>query len=105
MRAWLLQRLTAVYLLLYFLAALVYFGFFAPADYRQWREFVAATPVAVATLLFFLALFAHTWIGLRDVVVDYIRPLALRLAVLSLIAGALFLQAAWLLLTLLRAMS
>jgi succinate dehydrogenase / fumarate reductase membrane anchor subunit len=40
----------------------------------------------VAVLLFFVALLLHGWIGLRDVVIDYVHPLGLRMAVLGAVA-------------------
>ena len=42
-----------------------------------------------------LALLAHAWVGIRDVVLDYVRPLPLRLFLLSMIVLALALLGAW----------
>ena len=35
---------------------------------------------------FVLALLVHVWVGLRDIVLDYLHPLALRIGTLALIA-------------------
>ena len=83
---WLLQRFSALYLALftlYFIAVLL----LAPMDgYMQWRAWVAAPLNGIALLLFFAALLLHAWVGVRDVLVDYVKPLALRLLLLSLFA-------------------
>ena len=34
----------------------------------------------IATLLFVLALALHAWVGMRDIFMDYVQPLGLRLA-------------------------
>jgi succinate dehydrogenase / fumarate reductase membrane anchor subunit len=46
-------------------------------------------------LVLAVALLAHAWVGVRDVVLDYIGPLALRLAVLALAAAGLVLLGLW----------
>ena len=64
-----------------------------PASFEAWRAWWRAPAVASATLVFFGSLCLHAWVGARDVVLDYVHPLALRAAALSLIAlglGALF---------------
>ncbi|MBS1172021.1 MAG: sdhD [Proteobacteria bacterium] len=33
----------------------------------------------VATLVFFICLFYHVWIGVRDIFMDYIKPTGVRL--------------------------
>jgi succinate dehydrogenase / fumarate reductase membrane anchor subunit len=38
----------------------------------------------IASAGFIIALMAHAWVGMRDVILDYLKPVGLRLAVLSL---------------------
>lgn len=38
------------------------------------------TPVRIATLLFWLSVFVHSWIGVRNVLMDYIGSTGVRLA-------------------------
>lgn len=85
-RAWVLQRLSAIYLAAYFSYLLLHFSLSPPADHMQWRAWLADPLISVGMALFFLALLMHAWIGLRDVVIDYVHPLAARLTVLSGIA-------------------
>ncbi|MFC3339281.1 succinate dehydrogenase, hydrophobic membrane anchor protein [Paracandidimonas soli] len=93
--AWLIQRFTAVYLLFFFLFALAYWVFFPPASYDAWRGAMSSAALAVPTGMFFIALLAHAWIGLRDIVLDYVKPLGLRVAMLALLALGLGGMAAW----------
>ncbi|TPW10890.1 MAG: succinate dehydrogenase membrane anchor subunit [Halothiobacillaceae bacterium] len=102
-RAWLLQRLSAFYMLLFIVWFLVALPLYAPANFFEWRAWVGGMPTAIATSLFFVALLLHLWIGLRDVVIDYVRPFAVRFALLVVIALALVLMALWILRVLFRA--
>jgi succinate dehydrogenase, hydrophobic membrane anchor protein len=50
----------------------------------------------VAFGLFALALLLHAWIGVRDVILDYVKPPALRLALLAAVALFLLANGLWL---------
>jgi succinate dehydrogenase / fumarate reductase membrane anchor subunit len=89
LRAWIIQRFTAVFLLLFFVVTFGHFAFDAPHSYSDWHNCIANPFVAAATLLFFATLLLHAWVGLRDVMVDYIKPLPLRVALLALLAFVL----------------
>lgn len=85
-KAWLAQRISAIYLGLYFFYLLFHFSLNAPVDYVQWRAWLADPLGGVLMALFFLALLLHTWIGVRDVIIDYVHPLAIRLLALTGVA-------------------
>ena len=93
LRAWLLQRISAVYLALYF----VYFLLAAPAGegFDRWRAWLAEPLPWLAMVLFFAALAAHAWVGMRDVLVDYVHHAGLRLLLLSLVGVVLLGSLAW----------
>ena len=100
MFAWLVQRASAVYLLLCVVSLLVFFLMRPVHSYAEWKGWVARPAVTLGLALFFAALLAHMWVGLRDVLLDYARPAGLRRAVLWLVALALCAGAAsmaWLL--------
>lgn len=78
-RDWLGQRVTAVVMAVYTIVFLVALAAAAPADYEAWRAFFTQGWLRFATLLFFISLFYHAWIGVRDVLMDYIKPVWLRL--------------------------
>ena len=97
--AWLMQRLSAVALLLF--AVVLVSSLPASIDHAAWRGFWGRPPVALATALFVAALLVHGWVGMRDVILDYVKPFALRLLMLMAVGGwllALGLWSAWLLL-------
>jgi succinate dehydrogenase / fumarate reductase membrane anchor subunit len=61
----------------------------------QWQAWAAQPFAAAALLVLAAALFAHAWVGIRDVLLDYVRPFALRLSLLAAVAAGLLLLAAW----------
>ncbi|MBI5450629.1 MAG: succinate dehydrogenase, hydrophobic membrane anchor protein [Gammaproteobacteria bacterium] len=96
LKAWLWQRLTAVYMALftgYFLLTLATLP--APLHYYHWHDWLSATGPAVALALFYVALLLHAWVGIRDVVLDYVHNAALRAALLGLLVIALFAAGLW----------
>jgi len=96
LRAWTVQRVTAVFMLgfLLWLAATLLVS--PPESYERWRSLVAEPAASAAFAVFFLALLAHAWVGARDVVLDYIHRPGARVVVLALVLAALFLIGAWL---------
>ncbi len=86
LRTWLLQRISAVYLGVFLVYVLIHFWFNPYPDYEAWRGWVASPVVSIAAAGFILALLIHGWVGLRDVTLDYIHHLGLRLGVLTLVA-------------------
>jgi len=95
--AWLLQRATAVYIALYVIYLVAHFTASPPASYEDWQNWVALPLVTVTGLLFFAALLVHAWIGLQNVIVDYVSVFALRLSILSLLALGLVGMGVWIL--------
>lgn len=83
-RAWMIQRLSALYLAGFIIFALISLGMHPPGTLDEWRGWVGHPMINAGLGLFFLALLMHAWVGLRDVVMDYINPWPLRLFVLML---------------------
>lgn len=85
---WLAQRLTAVVLAVYTLIFVVYLVVVIRANgslgYNEWAGMFVPLWMKVLTLIAFLALLYHAWIGMRDVWMDYVRPTGLRLGLLLL---------------------
>lgn len=78
LRDWLLQRVTAVVMLAY-AVALVLFLLLVPAGFAGWKALFAATWVRVLTQVTLLALALHAWVGVRDIWMDYVKAVGLRL--------------------------
>ena len=94
-RAFVLQRLTALVLLAYVAGAALRLALGPPVALEQWREWTARPAGAALLALLAAALLLHAWVGVRDVVLDYVHPLGLRLAVLGAVAAALLFLGLW----------
>lgn len=79
LRDWLAQRATAVVMALYTLILLGAYLFGDITHYEGWAGLFSQTWFKLATSVTFLALFYHAWVGLRDIWMDYIKPVGLRL--------------------------
>ncbi len=90
-----MQRLSAVFMLGFIVFVLLHFVADPPHSYEAWRGWVGNDGVSVAAILFVVALVTHAWVGLRDVTLDYVAPLAARIATLFLIATTLLALGAW----------
>ncbi len=95
-RAWLWQRLTAVYLLGYLLYFLAYLMIVRPAGFADWSGWIHGSGLMpLLSCLFFLALLMHAWVGGRDIIIDYVHFLAGRIALFFLLAFFLLGCAFW----------
>jgi succinate dehydrogenase / fumarate reductase membrane anchor subunit len=103
LRSWLLQRISAMYLAVFLCYVLVHWLRHGAHSYSQWQSWLTSPLMNIAAAGFILALLAHAWVGMRDVILDYIKPVGLRLAVLSLVALLLAGSALWALRSLLLA--
>lgn len=83
LRAWLVQRVSAIYLALFLVYAVARLLVAPPVGYAEWHGWLGAPAMGVATLLFFVALLLHAWVGLRDIVIDYVPMTSVRVALLS----------------------
>ena len=95
LRAWMLQRVSAVVLALGFAAALFAWVMQRPVSYEAWRSWIAHPAVNIACVLFFIALVIHAWVGVRDVVIDYVRSTGARFVVLVSVAVSLLAMLVW----------
>lgn len=78
-RPWLFQRVSAVYMLAFFLFFITTILSCPPANYLEWRAWFAHPVMWMATAVFFVALFLHVWVGLRDIILDYFHNMPIRL--------------------------
>lgn len=102
MRAWLLQRLTAVYIALYiFIFASLIVSHY-PVDFDNWLALFKHPVVLITTIIFYLSIFIHAWVGVRDILVDYVKPTSVRFLFLTALALFLTIMTSWLLLLVIR---
>ena len=85
LRDWLAQRITAVIMAVYSVITVVVLVSSKNITYSVWRDLFAQGWMRVATLLFVASLAWHAWVGMRDILMDYIQPAGLRLALEVLI--------------------
>lgn len=98
MRAWLLQRLTAVYIAVYLLSLIVWVTTNTPIDHSTWYAVFSNPIILIATVIFYGSLFVHAWVGVRDIMVDYVKPASVRFIALTALALFLTVMTVWLLL-------
>ncbi len=95
LRDWLVQRVTAVLMAVYVTVFVGVLLVCPPQHYGEWRAWFESQPVRIATFLFFVSLFWHAWIGVRDILMDYIKLTSVRLGLEVLAAVLLVAYSGW----------
>lgn len=95
LRDWLIQRISAVVMALYAVILSGYLLLQPYVNYDVWTGLFSSQAVRAFTLLFLLSLFYHAWIGVRDIVMDYVKPASARLVIHVLVILALLLYGIW----------
>jgi succinate dehydrogenase / fumarate reductase, membrane anchor subunit len=81
LRDWLAQRITAVLMALFTVLVLVQVLFtLGPISYTTWSGIFAAQWMKVLTFTVIVAMLYHVWVGIRDIWMDYIKPVSIRLS-------------------------
>ncbi len=80
LRDWLSQRVTAVLMALFTVALLAQVLWPGQAlGYEKWAGIFAAQSMKVLTFSVIVALAIHVWVGMRDIWMDYVKPVGVRL--------------------------
>ena len=95
LKDWIIQRATAIIMALYTVIFFAVMVVVAPDSFAAWRGIFANGLMKFATFLFFVSLFYHAWIGVRDIWMDYIKPDGLRLLLMIATAAALVGYSGW----------
>jgi len=95
LRAWLLQRFTAIYLAVYLIVIVAVVAGTDAFTYQQWRDWLSGPWMSIGTTLFALAILLHVWVGIRDVLIDYIHAVWLRLLFMAGTALVLLASLLW----------
>ena len=95
LRDWLVQRVTAVLLAVYTVVLVGILLICPPQNYGEWRALFENEPMRVATFLFFVSVFWHAWIGVRDILIDYVKPASVRLGLEIVVAVLLVGYTGW----------
>lgn len=77
---WLSQRVTGVLMALFTLVVLVQVLLPGPLDYYKWAGIFSRQWMKVLTFVVIVSLLYHAWVGMRDIWMDYVKPVGVRLA-------------------------
>ena len=69
---WLVQRVSAVFLLLYVLFLVYVFISKPDMQFQEWQALFANNAVRIFSLIALLSLCAHAWIGMWTIATDYL---------------------------------
>jgi succinate dehydrogenase / fumarate reductase, membrane anchor subunit len=80
LRDWLSQRITALLMALFTLAVIVQVLLPGEMGYDKWAGIFSRQWMKVLTFVVIVSLLVHVWVGMRDVWMDYVKPVGVRLA-------------------------
>jgi succinate dehydrogenase / fumarate reductase membrane anchor subunit len=80
LRDWLSQRITAALMALFTLALVVQLLMPGELGYDRWAGIFSRQWMKVLTFVVIVSLLVHAWVGVRDVWMDYVKPVGVRLA-------------------------
>ena len=92
---WLIQRLSAVVMVLYTALVLGIALWSGGIDYALWQRLFGHNGFKLASFLFMVSLLYHAWIGMRDIYMDYLKPVGVRLAFEAVTVVVLVVYLGW----------
>ena len=97
LRDWLEQRVTAVVMLIYTLFFLAVLVSLPALDYDNWHALWRMQIMRYATVFFLVSLLYHAWVGVRNILMDYVKDLGVRLVLYVVVILTLIAYAVWML--------
>ncbi|SEQ91752.1 succinate dehydrogenase / fumarate reductase membrane anchor subunit [Nitrosomonas sp. Nm51] len=95
LKDWLAQRVTAVLMVAYIVLFAVIVWISAPQNQVEWAAIFSYPGMRVASFLFLASLMWHAWVGVRNVLMDYIKSAAIRLTLQILVIVSLLAYLVW----------
>jgi succinate dehydrogenase / fumarate reductase membrane anchor subunit len=95
MRDWLAQRVTALVMIIFTVILLASFLTGQNFTYEGWAGLFARQWFKLFTMVTFFGLFYHVWVGIRDIWMDYVKPVGIRLTLQIATVLWLLACAAW----------
>ena len=92
--SWLYQRISAIVMVItfiLFLIMIIYLETKTSITFYVWRKFFSCIYVKLILQVFFCALIIHSWVGMRDICMDYIKCKIIKLFIHSGVFISLFL--------------
>ena len=78
-RDWLVQRVTAALIALFTLVLVAQLLLPGEIGYGRWAGIFASQWMKVLTFAVIVAVAWHAWVGVRDIWMDYVKPMGVRL--------------------------
>ena len=79
LRDWMSQRITALLMALFTLVLIAQVLFGAEMGYDRWAGIFSQQWMKLLTFVVILSLAVHAWVGMRDIFMDYVKPVGVRL--------------------------
>jgi succinate dehydrogenase / fumarate reductase, membrane anchor subunit len=95
LRPWIVQRISAAFITLFVLYFAWAISQFETFDFAHWQGWLATPVNNIAMALFIVAVLWHAWIGVRDVILDYVPPVVLRMFLYTLMMSVLLGSGLW----------
>ena len=95
LRPWLIQRASAVYMALFVIYIGLALATAGDFGYHQWRDWLYHPFNLISTGLFIIALLLHAWIGMRDIILDYVHNTLVRMMAFTLVIVVLISSGIW----------
>ena len=92
---WLVQRISAAVMALFILLFLMVLLDHHPLSYDTWKTLFSQLWLRIGMQLFLIGLFLHAWVGMRDILMDYVHSTGIRLLFQVLVLVSLSAYAIW----------
>jgi succinate dehydrogenase / fumarate reductase membrane anchor subunit len=79
LKDWLAQRVTALVMAAYLIILLFALLVQPSVNSEVWHALFAGSLMRFLTFLFIVSLAWHAWVGIRDIWMDYVKPVGVRL--------------------------
>ena len=95
LRDWLAQRVTAVMMVVFIILLAAMLLISPPHDEASWKTMFSNRWMRIASFLFLVSLFWHAWVGMRNILMDYVHATGIRLTLQILIILSLLFYTVW----------
>ena len=95
LRDWLAQRITSLLMALFTVVVVVQVLFGGKLDYYRWSAIFAPQWMKVLTFVVIVSMLWHVWVGVRDIWMDYVQSVGVRLGLQVLTIAWLVGCAGW----------
>lgn len=79
LRDWLAQRITGVLMALFTVLLIVQVLMADTIDYYSWSAIFSSQWMKTLTFVVIVSMLYHAWVGVRDIWMDYVKPVGIRL--------------------------